>query len=66
VVVRKYIFAALGIELDNEILFVFVKIFAIYIVYQVMLLLVGSALGEYRFVRWFLLKMNGRMIPGRK
>jgi magnesium-transporting ATPase (P-type) len=37
----------------------------IYFVYQLHLLVIGSVLGEHKFVKWFILKMNKRMF-GRK
>ena len=40
-----------------------VTIVAVYFVYQVLLFIIGSILGEYKFVRWFLLKMNKRFFP---
>ena len=36
---------------------------AIYVVYQFFLFTIGTVLGEYKFVRWFLIKMNKRMLP---
>jgi len=65
VVVRKFLFSALGIEIANATISFIVKFVAIYFVYQVMLFVVGTLMGEYRFVRWFLIKMNSRLI-GRK
>jgi len=62
VFVRKYLYELLGIEIENPILSVVVRILAIYIVYQILLFLVGTIMGEGKFVRWFLVKMNGRFI----
>jgi len=66
VVVRKLLFNSLGIEIENAVLFVVVKILVIYLIYQCLLFVIGSILGEYRFVKWFLWKMNQRLIPGKK
>lgn len=63
VFVRKWIFNALGIEFSNAVLGFFVKMLAIYIVYQFLLFSIGSILGEHKFVKWFILKMNSRLIP---
>lgn len=62
VVVRKYLFSVLGIEIENGFIAFLVKFVAIYIVYQIMLFIVGSILGEHKFVKWFLVKMNARMM----
>ena len=35
----------------------------VYFVYQLLLFTIGSVMGEYKFVRWFLIKMNKRMLP---
>ncbi|MBT8326628.1 MAG: diacylglyceryl transferase [Bacteroidia bacterium] len=35
----------------------------IYFVYQIHLFIIGSILGEFKFVKWFILKMNKRMFP---
>lgn len=35
----------------------------VYIVYQFFLFTIGCIMGEYNFVRWFLIKMNKRMLP---
>lgn len=35
----------------------------IYIVYQFFLFTIGTIMGEHKFVRWFLIKMNKRMLP---
>jgi hypothetical protein len=35
----------------------------VYFIYQVFLLVIGSLLGEHKFVKWFVLKMNKRMFP---
>lgn len=35
----------------------------IYFVYQLFLFAIGSLLGEYRFVKWFLIKMNKQIFP---
>lgn len=65
VVVRKSLFKAMGIEMDNAVLFFIVKLLAIYVVYQILLFLIGSIMGEHRFVKWFIAKMNKRLIPKR-
>jgi len=62
VVVRKFLFKTLGIEIENATLSFVVKFVAIYFVYQVMLFTIGSLLGEHKFVKWFLIKMNSRLI----
>lgn len=62
VFVRKGLFAFLGIEFDNAVLGFFVKLFAIYFIYQVMLFTIGSLFGEWKFFGWFIKKMNMRMI----
>ena len=62
VVVRKFLFNVLGIDIQNAVLAFIVKFVAIYLVYQVMLFLVGTIMGERKFVQWFLIKMNSRMI----
>lgn len=36
---------------------------AVYFIYQIFLFVIGSLLGEHKFVRWFVLKMNRRMFP---
>ncbi len=33
----------------------------VYFVYQIHLFVIGSILGEHKFVKWFILKMNKRM-----
>lgn len=35
----------------------------VYFIYQIFLFVIGSLLGEYKFVKWFVLKMNKRMFP---
>jgi hypothetical protein len=40
-----------------------ITIIAVYFIYQVLLFIIGSIMGEYKFVRWFLLKMNKRFFP---
>jgi hypothetical protein len=35
----------------------------IYFIYQFFLFIIGTLLGEHKFVKWFLLKMNKRMFP---
>jgi hypothetical protein len=62
VVVRKFLFSMLGITIENAAVSFIVKFVAIYFVYQVMLFTVGSILGEHKFVKWFLIKMNSRLI----
>jgi len=62
VVVRKFLFIMLGINIENAILSFLVKFVAIYLVYQVMLFTIGSIMGEHKFVKWFLIKMNLRLI----
>ena len=62
VVVRKFLFSLFGIEFENATIAFIVKFVAIYLVYQVMLFTVGSIMGEHKFVKWFLIKMNSRLI----
>ena len=62
VYVRKFLFNLFGINIQNAILAFVVKFVAIYIVYQFMLFLVGTIMGERKFVQWFLVKMNSRLI----
>lgn len=62
VVVRKFLFKVLGIEIENAAISFFVKFIAIYLVYQVLLFTIGSLLGEHKFVKWFLVKMNARLV----
>lgn len=38
----------------------------VYLVYQIHLLVIGSVLGEHRFFKDFLIKMNKRLIPRKK
>lgn len=38
----------------------------IYFVYQIHLLVIGTVLGQHRFVKWFVVKMNKRMFGGFK
>lgn len=38
-------------------------IIMVYYIYQVLLFCIGSILGEHKFVKWFVLKMNKRMFP---
>jgi hypothetical protein len=40
-----------------------ITLIAVYFMYQVLLFIIGSLLGEYKFIRWFLLKMNKRFFP---
>ncbi|MFT5951520.1 MAG: hypothetical protein ACI9AU_000231 [Bacteroidia bacterium] len=35
----------------------------VYFIYQIFLFVIGSLLGEHKFVKWFVLKMNKRMFP---
>lgn len=35
----------------------------VYFIYQVHLFVIGSVLGEHKFVKWFLKKMNARILP---
>lgn len=62
VVVRKWLYSLMGINIENAIVSFIVKFVAIYLVYQVMLFTVGTLMGEHRFVKWFLIKMNSRLI----
>ncbi len=40
-----------------------ITIVIIYFVYQINLLIVGTLMGEHKFVKWFVLKMNKRLFP---
>ncbi len=62
VIVRKYLFSFLGIDIQNPILSFIVRLLTIYLVYQILLFTVGSLLGEHKFVKWFLVKMNSRIL----
>jgi len=62
VVVRKFLFSTLGINIENAMIAFIIKFIAIYLVYQVMLLVVGTVMGEHKFVKWFLIKMNSRLL----
>ncbi|MBO6517529.1 MAG: hypothetical protein JJ975_13365, partial [Bacteroidia bacterium] len=62
VVVRKALFNVLGIEIDNAWLAFFIKLVAIYFIYQLLLFTIGSIFGESKFFGWFIKKMNRRMI----
>lgn len=66
VIVRKSVFRLLGVDIEHPVLAWFVKLVAIYLFYQLLLLLIGSLLGEHRFFRWFLIQMNRKLIPGNK
>ncbi|MEM9544515.1 MAG: DUF6787 family protein [Bacteroidota bacterium] len=65
VVVRKFLFQALGIEIENAAIAFVVKFVAIYFVYQAMLFVIGTLMGEHKFVKWFLLKMNSSLLGRR-
>ena len=66
VVVRKSVFRLLGVDIDHPLFAWLVKLLAIYLFYQLLLLSIGSLLGEHRFFRWFIIKMNRRLIPQKK
>ncbi|PCJ62794.1 MAG: diacylglyceryl transferase [Bacteroidetes bacterium] len=38
-------------------------IILVYFIYQILLFIIGSLMGEYKFVKWFVIKMNKRMFP---
>ena len=59
-VVRKNLFRVLGIEIENPIAGFFVKLVAILVIYQILLFVVGSLMGEHKFVKWFVSKMMSR------
>jgi hypothetical protein len=64
---RKWIFAQLGIEPFEPMILDFAfRILFIYVMYQVVLFILGHVFGEGAFFRWFLAKMNKRLIPGQK
>jgi hypothetical protein len=60
--VRRALFDALGIDIDNKTIAVIVKWVAIYFIYQIVLLAIGSICQEGKFFWWFIRKMNLRMI----
>jgi len=62
VLVRKGLFAFFKIEFTNPWSSFFVKLIAIYLIYQLLLFTIGSLFGEYKFFGWFIKKMNLRMI----
>ena len=62
VFVRKGLFRALGIEIESPVLAFFIKLVAIYFIYQLLLFTLGTLLGEHKFFWWFIKKMNRRMI----
>ncbi|MCB9262494.1 MAG: prolipoprotein diacylglyceryl transferase [Flavobacteriales bacterium] len=62
VFVRKSLFKVLGIHIDAKWLAFLVKLVAIYFIYQLLLFLIGSILGESKFFGWFIKKMNYRFI----
>lgn len=66
VFVRKGLFKFLGIDIEHAVLAFVVKILAIYLVYQILLFVIGTLMGEHQFVKWFLKKMNKRLIPRQK
>lgn len=61
-VVRKFLYKSLGIDIQIPWLAVVVKIIAIYLIYQLLLFSIGSLMGEGKFFKWFLYKMNRRLI----
>lgn len=62
--VRKFLFNILGLDnISPQWLFIAIKFIGIYIVYQFVLLAIGTILGRHSFFKWFLLKMNKRLIP---
>tara|TARA_Y100000385_G_C12768169_1_gene498099 strand:- start:171 stop:488 length:318 start_codon:yes stop_codon:yes gene_type:complete len=38
-----------------------ITIIIVYFVYQILLFVIGSILGKYKFVKWFVVKMNKRI-----
>ncbi len=38
-------------------------IICVYFIYQILLFVIGTLLGEHKFVKWFVLKMNKRIFP---
>jgi manganese efflux pump family protein len=61
-IVRKTVFQVFHIDIDNIALGIIVKWLSIYLIYQVMLLIIGSICGEKKFFWWFIRKMNLRII----
>ena len=66
-VVRKFIFHLIGIEPDTSLL-IKVPLYILILVpsYQLLLLVVGTLLGQYRFFLAFEKKTIGRLIKRRK
>jgi len=62
VFVRKSLFNLMGIDIESRFLGFFVKLFAIYFIYQLLLFLIGVLFGERQFFGWFIKKMNYRMV----
>lgn len=60
--VRKFLYQLLGIEIDQPWLAIIVKIIAITLIYQVLLISIGTIGGERKFFTLFLKKMNMRFI----
>lgn len=64
---RRWIFSQLGIEpFEPWILDMVFRVVFIYVMYQIVLFILGHVLGQGAFFRWFLAKMNRRLIPGKK
>lgn len=62
VFVRRGLFGFLGIDISNALVSFFVKLVAIYFIYQLLLFTIGVIFGERKFFAWFIKKMNLRMI----
>jgi type III secretory pathway component EscU len=62
-VVRKYLYSTLGIEIENSIISFLVRLIFIYVIYQFLFFAIASIMGEHQFAKWFLRKMNKRILP---
>jgi Family of unknown function (DUF6787) len=60
--VRKFLYKSLNIDIQTAWLAVVVKILAIYLIYQLLLISIGTLFGERKFFTWFIKKMNYRLI----
>lgn len=62
-VVRKYLYSTLGIEIENGFISFLVRLIFIYVIYQFLFFAIASIMGEHQFAKWFLRKMNKRILP---
>jgi len=61
-VVRKVLYSTLEIDIQSAFLAIVIKILVIYLIYQLLLISIGSIFGERKFFWWFIKKMNFRLI----